>query len=102
MKTKYIWYDGDWVDVALFKRAPQVGPMIIRDTPEYRSPIDGRLIDGRSARREDLKRNQCREVDPGEFKPVYRNPRFAKKHGLELGGDQITPHRLPTTIGPGN
>jgi hypothetical protein len=98
--TKHVWYEGDWVPVTAFARAPQVGPMIIRDTPEYRSPIDGRLVDGRAARREDLKRNNCREVDPGEFKPVYRNERFAKKNGLELGGDPLpAPVRLPTDVG---
>jgi hypothetical protein len=39
-------------------------PQVISDTPEYRSPIDGRLIDGRAARREDLKRNDCVEAGP--------------------------------------
>ena len=100
MISKHIWRDGEWIDVSTLQRAPQVGPMIIRDTPEYRSPIDGRLVDGRAARREDLKRNNCREVDPGEFKPVYRNERFAKKNGLELGGDPLpAPVRLPTDVG---
>lgn len=35
--------------------------MIIPDLPAYTSPIDGRLVDGRAQRREDLKRNGCRE-----------------------------------------
>ena len=36
------------------------GPMIYGDLPSYQSPIDGRWIDGRVARREDLARNNCR------------------------------------------
>ncbi len=46
---------------------------VIPDTPEYLSPttFDGqrghmKLVSGRTQRREDLKVNDCREVDPGE------------------------------------
>jgi hypothetical protein len=61
------------------------GPMIVRDTPSYKSPLgDGKVIDGRAARREHLKQNNCREVDPGEHKVQYRNPKFAAKYGKPL------------------
>jgi hypothetical protein len=63
-------------------------PQIIHDTPPYRSPIDGRPIGGRAARREDLKRNNCIEWDssmsPTRGKAEFKNARFAKKHGLKL------------------
>ena len=36
------------------------GPIVIGDLPSYQSPIDGRWIDGRVARREDLARSNCR------------------------------------------
>lgn len=39
--------------------APRVEP----DLPSYTSPIDGRWIDGRKARNEDLKRNGCIPYD---------------------------------------
>ena len=39
--------------------------LIWADLPAYESPIDGRIIEGRVQRREDLKRNGCREYDPG-------------------------------------
>jgi hypothetical protein len=98
--TKYIWGGDDWVDVATLEKAPRVGPFIISDTPTYISPVTGKPVDGRAARREDLKRSGSREVDPSEFKPVYRNAEFAKKRGLEVGGDPLAkPVRLPTTIG---
>jgi hypothetical protein len=95
--TRFVWGGHDWVDVATLEKAPRVGPFILRDTPAYVSPVTGHVVDGRSARREDLKRSGCREVDPSEFKPVYRNERFAKKNGLKLGGDPVAPVRLPTT-----
>ena len=41
---------------------------VMPDCAGYQSPVDGRLIDGRTQRREDLRRNGCREVDPGERK----------------------------------
>lgn len=46
-----------------------VAPRVISDLPSYMSPLGTGLIDGRSARREDLKRAGCREVDPSEWKP---------------------------------
>lgn len=36
------------------------GPMVYGDLPSYQSPIDGKWVDGRVARREDLARNNCR------------------------------------------
>ena len=63
---------------------PIVAPMVMRDIPEYRSPIDGKPITSRSERREDLKRNDCVEVDPPKRPRGFKNPRFAKKHGLPL------------------
>lgn len=35
-------------------------PAVHADLPGYQSPIDGRWIEGRKARTEDLKRNNCR------------------------------------------
>lgn len=46
-----------WEPMNRFIEAPAVHV----DLPGYQSPIDGRWIEGRAARREDLKRNNCRE-----------------------------------------
>lgn len=61
-------------------------PMVMRDIPEYLSPIDGRPITSRSHRRYDLESNGCVEVDPPK-KPTkgattrgLKNKRFATKH----------------------
>lgn len=63
-------------------RAPHIMP----DIPEYRSPIDGRLIGSRSTRRDDLERNNCREWDPADSptKGQFHNARFAAKWGVPL------------------
>ncbi|HEX6963274.1 MAG TPA: hypothetical protein VF175_15510 [Lacipirellula sp.] len=60
---------------------------IVPDIKGYLSPCGTGWIDGRAARREDLKRTNSREVDPGEFKVKYTNPRFARKYGLPLSED---------------
>lgn len=40
-------------------------PMLRPDIQPYRSPVDGRWVDSRAARREDLKRNNAIEWEPG-------------------------------------
>jgi len=65
--------------------APLATPRVFSDLPGYQSPIDGKWVDGRRARRYDLEANNC--VDANELPKVtngkLKNPRFAKKHGLE-------------------
>lgn len=57
-------------------------PYTAGDLPEYVSPVTGKPVDGRRARREDLARNDCREVDPSEFRVEYQNRAWAAKKGL--------------------
>jgi hypothetical protein len=89
--TIYVWKDGRWRDkrsgepMPLPNRAAVAAPMVQSDILDYRSPIDGRLITSRSARREDLKRNGCVEAEPRlKHRRGYRNPTFALKRGLPL------------------
>jgi len=67
------------------RAAPLQTPMVYGDTPGYRSPIDGKWIEGRRARRYDLEKNNC--IDANDLgSPTggkLRNQRFAKKYGLE-------------------
>lgn len=63
---------------------PLQTPRVFGDLPGYRSPIDGKWVDGRRARRYDMESNNC--VDANDFGAGQRglkNERFAKKHGLE-------------------
>jgi len=59
-------------------------PRIIQDIPAYQSPIDGRYISGRKAKRDDLARHNC--VDAAELKTAtggkFRNKKFAEKWGM--------------------
>lgn len=97
-RESYIYRDGKLIEKrsgAVLKArsdAPLACPMIMRDIPEYNSPIDGRVIGSRSERREDLKRNGCVEWDPAfsptKGKPVFKNKRFARKYNLPWIGDQ--------------
>lgn len=60
--------------------APLATPMVMRDTPGYSSPIDGKWIEGRRARRYDLEKNGC--IEAGDAPPKkLKNAKFAAKHG---------------------
>lgn len=59
-------------------------PYVYGDIRPYASPIDGREIGGRRARRYDLESNNCRAVDPSELKRPqgrYLRPEWAKMRG---------------------
>ena len=57
----------------------------------YVSPVTGKVIEGRAARREDLARTGCREVDPSEYKPVYKNYEFCQTRRLPYEGSDVPP-----------
>lgn len=63
---------------------PLQTPITFGDLPGYASPIDGKWIEGRRARKYDLESNNC--VDAGDMKSPtggkLRNAKFAAKHGL--------------------
>ena len=97
-KIRCRWRDGRWVDrdgLPLLNQSERAGPvarpMLLRDFDsngrEYASPIDGKMITSRSERREDLKRNNCYEVDPPKEKRGFKNRRFCEKWGLRHRDD---------------
>ena len=85
--ARYVWKGGSWVNKHTQEPMDKpfegqvCAPSVQSDIPEYISPVTFKPVDGRAARREDLKRSGCREVDPSEYTPIYRNERFARKHG---------------------
>lgn len=95
--ARYVWRDGEWKcrKTGEPMRKPFAGqicrPYYTPDIPEYLSPIDGQPITSRTHRREDLLRNDCYEVDPPQKPRGFRNPHFAKKHGVPLTED--APHK---------
>jgi hypothetical protein len=48
-------------------------PMVIGDISPYQSPVDGKIINSRSARRDDLARNGCIAYEPGIRQDGLRN-----------------------------
>lgn len=66
-------------------------PYIRSDLPAYVSPVTGKIVEGRAARREDLARSGCREVDPSEYKPTYKNYEFCQKKRLPYMGGDVPP-----------
>ena len=80
---RLVWNGDDWVEREFWankdeKRSDLPSPMIIRDTAGIVSPIDGKFVEGRYARREHMKTHDVREVAPDEFTPRYSNPK--RKH----------------------
>ena len=59
--------------------APQVAPHVWSDIPEYQSPLGKHLISSRSARKEELKRNGCREIEPSEKSEIERITRVGEE-----------------------
>ena len=85
----YVFRDGALVDKAtgfplVCPDGPISMPRVMRDVPEYRSPINGALISSRSQQREDLKRSGSVLAEPRRKPRGYRNPNFARKRGLAL------------------
>lgn len=66
-RFRQIKQDGKWilVDASMYQEPEIQVHHVMGDTPDYTSPIDGRLVSGRKQRREDLRRNNCVEYDPG-------------------------------------
>lgn len=87
--ARYVWKEGEFRDRLTGEpmESPYAGqivcPTIISDIPEYHSPIDGRLITSRSARRDDLKRNNCVEYEPSlsPTKGKFRKEKYARLVG---------------------
>lgn len=90
--ARYVWQKDGFFDRATGEpmAKPYAGqivmPTVISDIPEYRSPIDGKMITSRSERRDDLARNGCVEYEPSlsPTKGKYRNPQFCAKRGLQV------------------
>lgn len=66
-RRRWVWDSklGELVEVSTERRAP-VAPTVWNDLPAYESPIDGRLVDGRRQRRNDLARSSCRPYEGRE------------------------------------
>jgi len=65
------------------KARPLQTPATYSDLPGYRSPIDGKWIEGRRARDYDMQSNGCIDANelPQKTTGKLKNAKFAAKHG---------------------
>jgi hypothetical protein len=78
--ARYRWDKERRELVEISDAGPQAsaGPALHRDYEGYRSPVNGQWIEGRAARREDLKRTGC--IDAREkFGGDGRHPKFREQ-----------------------
>lgn len=68
-------------------------PMATPDLQGYTSPIDGRWVEGRVARREDLRRNDCVEWEPG-----FREECSRRRNAAEREFDRSLEHTIDAEI----
>lgn len=99
MRSVYVYRNGQMVHKETGEpmnrpgsNAPLQAPLVLPDTPGYRSPIDGKWIEGRRARRYDLESNNCIEAGDtsmslGHKSGGFKNRRFTEKHGLRHRDD---------------
>lgn len=86
---------GELVEVSIEQQKP-AGVMLMTDIPPYVSPVSGKLIDGRRARREDLKRTGCR---PFEGKAVEAREAAKVRNEADAKFDRTIEASIHSTLG---
>lgn len=72
-------------------------PMVVTDLPGYQSPVDGRWVEGKRARREDLARNNCVPYEPS-MKQEYMKKVERSEQALDKALDrqiEAEIHQMP-------
>lgn len=70
------------------KRSALPTPMIARDYRPYECPITGKMIEGRAAHAENLKRHGCRILETGEFEDVKKNGKKRLEEKIDAAIDK--------------
>jgi hypothetical protein len=99
---RYVWRGGRFVDPRTnepmhIPEGPVALPQLMRDIPEYRSPIDGKLITSRSQRREDLRASNSIEGDPPKHK-VFRKKSYADANRAEHDPNYRRREHIPLVL----
>lgn len=67
------------------RNQPVQAPRVFGDLQGYQSPIDGKWVEGRRARKYDMESNGC--IDANDISPAggrkLKNERFVEKHNLQ-------------------
>lgn len=69
MRTRYVWRDGEMIEIAVATPGAEPKIQIVPDIGGYKSMADGSWISSRSQHREHLKRHNCFEVGNETPKP---------------------------------
>lgn len=81
-RERYVFRNGEFVERKTGEpmSAPDriAMPMLMKDV-HYKSPLSGKEVTSRSQRREEMKVHNVREVEPSEFRPVYRSRKWAER-----------------------
>lgn len=72
MRTRYVWRDGEMIEIAVATPGAEPKIQVVSDIGGYKSMADGSWISSRSQHREHLKRHNCFEV--GNEMPKARQP----------------------------
>jgi len=67
-------------------------PHVVMDYAGYTCPVTGKWVEGHAAHRENLKRQGCRVLEPGETEEVRRARKRADErldHSLDETADQL-------------
>jgi hypothetical protein len=89
--ARYLWTGDGFVsretgEPMQVNRSAICAPYVVSDTPAYVSPVTGKTIDGRSERREEMKRHDLIELPPPAKKRGVYSEKMAKKYNLPLIG----------------
>lgn len=79
MRERYRWDPNLKELVRVQPRRAQALHFIQSDLPGYDSPIDGKWVEGRKARREDLRRSGCRPYEGREQEQKEANKVLAER-----------------------
>jgi hypothetical protein len=72
---RMVWRPGmdDFVQVEYGRAVrPATGPILLGDYSPYDCPVTGKIIEGRHAHEENLKRQGCRLLEPGESRDYLK------------------------------
>lgn len=80
------------VEVKEAPRPPSSFPSIHRDYAPYYSVVSQKMVDGRYARREEMKRTNTREVDPSEKPQRAAEPKWVSDWRADRGIERTNPN----------
>lgn len=83
-RYRYDKRTGDFVPLEPgYVARPRSGPILLRDYSAYDCPVTGRMVEGRAAHSENLKRQGCRLLEKGESREQSRRVQESFDAGLD-------------------